>query len=209
MFADKVLKLLLVAIGHRDVVLLEDNAATVYHLYLALLDDERAVHTDKALGLHQPFFRMSPAEAHTDGRTQTCHEGKHHQMSAPSEPFTGRWRTGKTLGHEIGTGWLKGSTMTELEYPSQSNHEHHIEQQEPSYLVAEQVTGNQIQIVGIEHEEAAQGYDAVTQVLCPIHPASPLHQENGKQEYQQPTDGVYRDFQAFLFQWQNLHKVQR
>ena len=48
-------KLLFIAFGDRDVLLVEHNASAVYHLDLALLNDERAVYTNELVGRQVTF----------------------------------------------------------------------------------------------------------------------------------------------------------
>ena len=48
-------KLLFIAFGDRNVLLIEYNASAVYHLDLVLLNDERAVYTNELVGRQVTF----------------------------------------------------------------------------------------------------------------------------------------------------------
>ena len=59
-------KLLFIAFGDRNVLLIEHDTASVYHLDLAFLNDERAVHADELVG-RQTLFHGLHAKQGEDG----------------------------------------------------------------------------------------------------------------------------------------------
>ena len=59
-------KLLFIAFGDRNVLLVEHNASAVYHLDLVLLNNERAMHTDELVG-RQTLFHGLHAKQGEDG----------------------------------------------------------------------------------------------------------------------------------------------